>query len=230
MGVELSKPVINRKSFLDEFTNEIGVDNTVRFLKNIAGLWLIQQSRKTWLENGDDIPYSEMASMAREAEPFRSLVNPNDPSFTPAGDMPRRIQDFCWNTRQLIPETKGQIIRCIYESLALKYAAVWKSLIQYTEGNPPILHIVGGGSQDDLLNQFTANAIGAPVVAGPTEATGLGNVLVQMMAHEKIGSLKEGREIVRASYEYKTYEPQDTEQWRKARETFNSVQQIHPNL
>lgn len=230
MGIELAKPVINRQSFLAQFTNEIGVNKTVRFLKNISGLWLIQQSRKAWLNKGDDVPYGDMAELAGEAEPFRSLINPDDPSFTAAGDMPRRIQDFCWNTRQLIPETKGQIIRCIYESLALKYAAVWKNLVQYSDANPPMLHIVGGGSQDNLLNQMTANAIGAPVMAGPTEATGLGNVLVQMTAFETIGSLEEGRKIVENSYEYKTFEPQDPEAWRKARETFNSVQQIHPNL
>ena len=230
MGIELPKPVINRQSFIEEFTNEIGAGNTVRFLKNISGLWLIQQSRDAWLKQGDDIPYSDMAHLAQEAEPFRSLINPDDPSFTAAGDMPRRIQDFCWNTRQLIPETKGQIIRCIYESLALKYATVWKSLVQYTSDNPPMLHIVGGGSQDVLLNQMTANAIGAPVMAGPTEATGLGNAIIQMLAFEKIGSIAEGRKIVKNSYTYKTFMPENPEAWRKARETFNSVQHIHPNL
>ncbi|MGB0373130.1 MAG: rhamnulokinase [Opitutales bacterium] len=230
MGIELAQPVITKQSFTDDFTNEIGVNNTVRFLKNISGLWLIQESRRFWKSQGEDVEYSEMAGLAQEAEPFRSLINPDDESFATPGEMPRKIQDYCWNTRQHIPETKGQIIRCIYESLALRYSSVWKKLLQYTDANPPVLNIVGGGSQDKLLNQFTANAIGAPVIAGPTEATGLGNILVQMMANQAISSLTDGREIVAASFEFETYKPQDAEIWRNARETFNSVQHIHPNL
>ncbi|MEM7672336.1 MAG: rhamnulokinase family protein [Verrucomicrobiota bacterium] len=230
MGIQLKQPVIEKNTFIDDFTNEVGVDNSVRFLKNICGLWLIQESRRAWLEQGEDIPYHAMSKLASEAQPFRSLINPDDPSFTSSGDMPRRVQEYCWNTRQQIPETKGQTIRCIYESLALRYSSVWNKLLQHSGSETPILHIVGGGSQDALLNQFTANAIGSTVLAGPTEATGLGNIIVQMLAGKQIGSIAEGRQIIASMSDLKSYQPSDTDVWSQARETFNSIQTIHPDL
>lgn len=220
MGLELTQPVLSEQSFQDGFTNEIGVNGTVRFLKNICGLWLIQESRRYWLDQGEDYPYAEMATLAHQAEPFRSLINPDAPCFASAGRMPEKIQQFCRETQQPIPETPGQIIRCIYESLALRYATVWRKLIQYTETPPTTLHIVGGGCQDKLLNQFTANALGVSVTAGPVEATGLGNILAQMLADGSIDSLAAGRQIVADSFPVQIYAPADAPLWQAAAKRF----------
>jgi len=225
MGLELPEPVISDASYADAFTNEIGVGRKVRFLKNICGLWLIQECRRHWLEQGQDIPYARMSESAREAEPFRSLINPDDPLFIDAGKMPERIQHYCRDSGQPVPETPGQIIRCIYESLALRYSEVWDRLITYTNTPPSTLHIVGGGCQDALLNQFAANAIGVTVKAGPIEATGLGNIITQMLASGVIGSLPEGRQIVANSSLVETYQPQDGEAWHQARLHYHAAQQ-----
>jgi rhamnulokinase len=223
MGLELPSPIINEQSFQDEFTNEIGVNDTVRFLKNICGLWLIQESRRDWLANGQDVPYGKMAALASEAEPFRSFINPDDPRFIEAGNMPKKIQDFCHETGQPIPETKGEIIRCIYESLALRYSQVWQSLMQHVDQTPNTLHIVGGGCQDNLLNQFAANAIGVTVAACPVEATGLGNIMTQMLADNAIDSVAEGRQIILNSSLVETFEPADQVIWAEAKARFATV-------
>lgn len=220
MGLELPEPIITDQSFEDSFTNEIGIGGTVRFLKNICGLWLIQESRRYWLAQGTDIPYSKMAELANEAEPFRSLINPDDERFASAGNMPVKIQSFCREHGQPVPETNGEIIRCIYESLALRYAQVWDLLMQYAPETPKTLHIVGGGCQDRLLNQFTADAIGINVMAGPVEATGLGNILAQLIAAGAISNLSEGRQIVANSGTFETYTPQDPSAWLVAKESF----------
>ncbi|MGJ8640120.1 MAG: rhamnulokinase [Opitutaceae bacterium] len=223
LGLELPEPVINEQSLADGFTNEIGVNNTVRFLKNICGLWLIQQSKRYWKAGGEDIAYSKMASFAADATPFRSLINPDDKRFIEAGRMPEKIQEFCHETGQPVPESKGEIIRCIYESLALRYAEVWEKLIQYTEHKPETLHIVGGGCQDKLLNQFAANAIGIKVAACPVEATGLGNILAQMLADGEISSLSEGRIIVLNSSLVEIFEPADQVPWTEAKAKFAAI-------
>lgn len=220
LGLELPEPVISEQSLADGFTNEIGVGNTIRYLKNICGLWLIQQSRGSWKAGGEDIAYSKMASFASEAEPFRSFIDPDSPLFIEEGRMPEKIQQYCTKTGQPVPETKGQIIRCIYESLALRYAEVWEKLLQYTDTPPKTLHIVGGGCQDKLLNQFTANAIGIKVAACPVEATSLGNILVQMMSDGAIKDLKEGREIILNSSLVERYEPEAQEIWDAQKERF----------
>jgi rhamnulokinase len=223
LGLELPEPVITEQSLADGFTNEIGVNNTVRFLNNICGLWLIQETKRYWRAGGDDVPYSKMASFATEAEPFRSLINPDDPRFIEAGRMPEKIQAFCHESGQPIPESKGEIIRCIYESLALRYATVWQKLIQYTEHKPQTLHIVGGGCQDKLLNQFAANSIGVKVAACPVEATGLGNILVQMLANGEINNISEGRAIVLNSSLVETFEPEDQVPWAEAKIKFEAI-------
>jgi sugar (pentulose or hexulose) kinase len=225
LGLELPAPVINPQSFEDGFTNEVGVGQTIRFLKNICGLWLIQQSRRYWADGGEDIAYSRMAHLAREAEPFRSLIDPDSPRFVAEGCMPERIQAYCKETGQPVPETKGQIIRCIYESLALRYAEVWEKLIKYTDHPPKSLHIVGGGCQDKLLNQFAANAIGIEVAACPVEATSLGNILVQMMSDGSIKDLSEGRRIVLDSSLVETFTPTDAEVWSAAKDKFLTLKQ-----
>lgn len=223
MGLELKEPIINEQSYTDNFTNEIGINNTVRFLKNICGLWLIQESKRYWQNNGEEVPFEQMANLASDAEPFQSLINPDDPRFIESGNMPIKIQEYCRDTNQTIPKTKGQTIRCIYESLALRYAQVWENLIQYTERKPNMLHIVGGGSQDKLLNQFTANAIGVKVAACPVEATGLGNIIAQMLADGTIKNLSEGRKIVFNSSKVETYEPNDQTLWKEAKEGFSKL-------
>lgn len=223
MGLELPEPVINDESFADAFTNEIGVGGKIRFLKNICGLWLIQESKRHWKTEGEDVPYSKMASLAAEAEPFRSLIDPDDELFAEAGKMPEKIQQYCKESDQPVPETKGQIIRCIYESLALRYAEVWNKLLKYTNTPPQTLHIVGGGCQDKLLNQFAANAIGTKVAACPVEATGLGNILVQMLSDGAINSLSEGREIILHSSLVETYEPEAPQTWNQAKDKFTKV-------
>ncbi|TVP75156.1 MAG: rhamnulokinase [Puniceicoccaceae bacterium] len=220
MGLELPEPIISDASFADAFTNEIGVQGTVRFLKNICGLWLIQESRRYWLDHGQDYSYADMAGLAAQASPFRSLIDPDDPRFADAGQMPEKIQDYCRETEQPIPQTPGEIIRCIYESLALRYAEIWAKLPKYTDETPDCLHVVGGGCQDKLLNQFTANALGIRVLAGPVEATGLGNIMAQMMADGTIKTLAEGRSIVANSFPIETYQPTDTELWNSEKERF----------
>ncbi|MGB0409438.1 MAG: rhamnulokinase [Opitutales bacterium] len=225
LGMELPEPVIREDSLADGFTNEIGLNNTVRFLKNICGLWLIQQTKDYWQAGGEDVPYSKMASLAAEAAPFRSLINPDDKRFIEGGHMPEKIQAFCKETGQAVPETKGQIIRCIYESLALRYAQVWERLIQYTDHKPKTLHIVGGGCQDKLLNQFAASAMGVTVAACPVEATGLGNIMAQMLADGQIKDLAEGRKIVLKSSLVETFEPEDPTPWEDAKKKFAQITQ-----
>ncbi|MDQ8194558.1 rhamnulokinase [Coraliomargarita sp. SDUM461004] len=223
MGLELAEPIISEQSFADAFTNEIGVNGTVRFLKNICGLWLIQESRRYWLNNGHDYGYAEMAGLAEKVTPFRSLINPDAPCFAEAGRMPEKIQAFCRETKQQVPETPGEVIRCIYESLALRYAEIWSKLSHYAHETPDCLHIVGGGCQDKLLNQFTACAIGATVKAGPVEATGLGNIMAQMLADGTINTLNEGRTIVDQSFPTQIYQPEDSAAWDGAKERFAAL-------
>lgn len=223
MGLELPAPIISESSFADAFTNEVGLNGTIRFLKNICGLWLIQECRRTWQQEGNHISYADMASLATPCQPFRSLIFPDDPRFASAGDMPQKISAACSESGQPAPESEGQLIRCIYESLALRYAQVWQRLLTYTETPPTTLHVVGGGCQEDMLNQFTANAIGAPVTARPVEATGIGNLLSQMIADGTVQDLPAGRRIVAASFPTTTYSPADPDVWQEARNRFDTL-------
>ena len=223
MGLDLEKPVINDHSYADNFTNEVGVNGRIRYLKNICGLWLIQECKRHWQTQGEDLPYNQMASLATEAQAFRSLIDPDDACFAKSGDMPEKIQAYCREKGQAIPETKGEIIRTIYESLALRYATVWEKLITYTDTPPCSLHVVGGGSQDKLLNQFTANALETTVHAGPVEATGLGNIMAQMMADGLINTLSEGRAMVASSFPVESYEPLETSAWNEVKERFAKI-------
>ncbi|MGF1451529.1 MAG: rhamnulokinase family protein [Opitutales bacterium] len=216
MGLELPEPVINDQSFADGITNEIGIGHTVRFLKNICGLWLTQESRRYWQGQGSELSFARLEQLAAEAEPFRSFIDPDDARFAQAGRMPEKIADFCRESGQPVPEGHAQVMRCIYDSLALKYAHVWKRLCQHLPKPPARLHLIGGGSQDNLLNQCTANALGVPVLAGPVEATALGNVLAQMLADGAIGSLHEGRHIIADSFPTVTFRPQEAARWAEA--------------
>mgnify|MGYP005836382691 FL=1 len=219
-GIEVSSPVITAETLRHNFTNEGGAGGTFRLLKNIVGLWLVQECRREWAREGHQMSYDELTRLAAEAEPFRSLVNPDHPVFMPPGDMPRRIQTYCQETGQPVPETYGQVVRTALESLALRFRMALEQLESIAGRRLSPIHIVGGGSQNRLLNQLTADATGRPVIAGPVEATAMGNIIVQAVARGDIGSLREGRELVRRGAGVREYQPRDTAPWDEAYERF----------
>jgi len=221
MGVETAGPVINDKTFKYEFTNEGGVENTIRLLKNIAGLWLIQECRRQWLNEGSELTYAQMTQMAEKAKAFEAYVEPDYEPFLTPGDMPEKINGYLEKNGEKKTNDKGQIVRIILESLAFKYRRVLEKIEDITGDGIDCLHIVGGGIQNELLCQFTANAVGRKVTAGPIEATAIGNVLLQAMATGQIGTLAAGREIVRNSFRLKEYTPVKAKVWQKQYETLN---------
>jgi rhamnulokinase len=216
IGVETSRPVINAATYKYNFTNEGGVAGTTRLLKNIMGLWLVQECRRTWARSGRDFSYEELIPRAEAARPFAALVDPDDPSFLAPGDMPARIAAFCAKTGQTTPSDEGAFIRCALESLALKYRWAVGKLEEILGTRIKTIHIVGGGSKNALLCQFTADACGRPVLAGPVEATAMGNVLIQAMGRGRIGSLADLRAVVARSFSVTTYEPRDSQAWDDA--------------
>lgn len=207
MGVEVNKAVLSPRALELNMTNEGGIDGTYRLLKNIMGLWLVQQCKKSFDAAGRKHDYGQLAALAGKSKPFRSIVNLNEPRFLNPPDMPKAIQEFCRETKQPVPKTDGELIRCCYESLALKYREVLGSLEELVGNKIEAIHIVGGGSQSRLLNQFTADACQRPVVTGPVEATAMGNLLTQIRADGELGSLAEMRDVVRASSSVQHYEP-----------------------
>jgi rhamnulokinase len=213
LGVELPKPLINEAVRRANFTNEIGCGGTSRFLKNVVGLWILQECRRDWAQQGRHFTYETLTRLAADAEPLRSLIHPDDPRFARPDRMPDKIREFCRETGQPVPETPGQVARCVLESLALLYRQVLEKLEELTGVTVEVLHIVGGGSQSALLNQFAANATGRKVLAGPVEASAVGNALLQAMALGHIGSLSELREVVRASFPMEAFEPRDPAPW-----------------
>jgi rhamnulokinase len=225
MGVEVFKPIISEKSLAYNITNEGGVNNTFRLLKNIMGLWLVQECRREWARSGKEYSYDELTLMAAEVPPFGSIVFPEDARFLPLGDMPGRIQAFCKETGQTVPETVGQIVRCVLESLALEYRWVAECLDELVGRRYPTVHIIGGGSQNQLLNQFTADATGRTVIAGPVEATAIGNVVVQALALGHISDLAEGRALVRHSFELTTFEPGNSAAWDRAYQSYLALRE-----
>lgn len=216
MGVELAQPVINERALLHNFTNEGGVGGTFRLLKNIMGLWLLQECRRAWASQGDEHPYAELITLAEQAPAFGPLVDASDARWLAPGDMPARIAAYCRETGQAIPESKGAVVRCILESLALEYRWVAERLEELTGRALSTIHVIGGGARNSLLNQFTADATSRQVVAGPVEATALGNVLVQAIAGGQIGSLADGRHLVRRSFSVETYEVRPSDLWDAA--------------
>ena len=223
LGLETPKPVINADSLQYNLTNEGGVGNTFRFLKNISGLWLVQECKRIWDREGTGLGFGELMQEAEKVRPFKTIIDPNDQAFLNPPDMPEAIVTFCKTSQQQIPETRGEIIRCALESLALTYRDVLEKMEQLRGKPVDTLHIVGGGVQNTLLCQFTANATGKPVVAGPIEATAIGNIMMQAIATGDIGSIAEGREIVKQSFDVVTYEPQDVEQWEEAYQRFHTL-------
>jgi rhamnulokinase len=223
MGVESPRPTINDQSRNLGFTNEIGCGDSVRLLKNIVGLWLIQESRRHWAKTGRKMDFAELEKQAAAAPPFVSLINPDDARFLSPDDMPKKIADFCRETGQPVPAGPSECMRCIYESLALFYRVVLKRTERLIGKKIEQLHIVGGGSKDATLNQFTANAIKIPVLAGPPECAALGNILVQAMALGHLESHEAAREVVRNSFELKTFTPQDAALWDAAAARFEKL-------
>ena len=220
MGVELPQPLVNDAALEANFTNEGGVGGTTRFLKNIMGLWLVQECRRAWERAGKKYDYDDLTRQAEAAPPFASLVNPNDESFILPANMPAALADFCRRTGQPAPEAPGGTVRCALESLALCYRWVLDKLEALTGRRAEVIHIVGGGSQNALLNQFTADACDRPVLAGPVEATAIGNVLVQALGLGVLGSLADARDVVRRSFEVRTFTPRQPDSWRAAYERF----------
>ena len=206
-GTELEKPCITPEAAEMNFTNEAGYGGTTRFLKNIIGLWLIQETRRQFHREGKPYSYADMEQMAREAEPFQYTIDPDDERFIPPGNQIERIKQFCRETGQHIPQTDGEIVRCIYESLARRYQSAYESLMKITGKTYGEIHIVGGGAQDGFLCQLTADFCGVPVIAGPVEATAAGNIAVQLIAAGEIKDLKEARGIISKSFAVKTYLP-----------------------
>lgn len=208
LGMELDSPLINEESLKENFTNECGVGKKIRFLKNISGLWLFQECKRSWTRNGMDLSYDEIDNAAWKAEPFKFKLDPNDERFLNPIDMPDAIREYCRETDQPVPENYGEMARGIYESLASSYKSVIERLEEIVDKDIKTINMVGGGIQAEILCQFTANITGRRVITGPIEATAMGNILAQLMAKGEINSLEEGREIVRRSIELKEYDPE----------------------
>ena len=208
-GTELEEPCITEKSAEMNITNEGGYNRTTRFLKNIIGLWIIQETRRQFKRDGKDYSYADMENMAREAKPMQCFIDPDDPRFTPPGNQIRRIREFCEETGQYIPVTDGELVRCIYESLAMKYKYTFENLQKCTGKTFEAIHMVGGGTKDGFLCQMTADATNVPVIAGPIEATAAGNIAVQLIAAGEIKDLSEAREIIADSFSVQEFTPKD---------------------
>ena len=222
MGIESKEPVVNDETFSLNFTNEGGADGSIRLLKNICGMWLIEQCKKEWDNNGV-VSYDEIVKAAEEAAPFKCFINPDSPCFASPVSMIDSIQQYCKETNQYIPQTMGEIARCIYESLAFRYKQVLANLQKLAHQPIETLHIIGGGSKNRLLNSYTANAIGLPVVAGPSEATAIGNILLQAKAAGLVKDKNEMRQIIRNSVELESFAPDGNSNWKKQYEEYLKV-------
>jgi rhamnulokinase len=216
MGVETNQPVVNEKALEYNFTNEGGVFGTWRFSKNVMGLWLVQECRREWIRRGEEMSFDTLTQLAAESEAFLSVVDPDYPGFLHPGDMPSRIQKYCADMQQRVPQTKGEILRVALEGVALKYRWVLERLADLTSKRLAPIHIIGGGTKNRLLNQFTADSTGCIVITGPVEATAIGNILMQAIGLKHIASIEDARDVVRVSFEPEVYEPNRTADWDEA--------------
>ncbi len=224
LGCELTQPMINEASKHGNITNEQGYGGKTSFLKNIVGLWLLQESRRQWMREGKEYSFVQLGKMAAEAKGFQCFVDPDDPIFTPAGNLPKRIQEYCARSHQTIPQSVGEITRCIYDSLALKYKQTLRELENCIGRKFDVLHMIGGGIQDQFLMAMCADACGIPVVCGPIEATALGNVVIQMITQGIIHDLKEARALIERSEPLRRYEPRDPAQWDMIERVYREMQ------
>lgn len=222
-GTELKDPIVNEKAKAFNVTNEGGYDFSTAFLKNICGLWLIQESRRQWKREGKDYSYAELEKEALACEPFKCFIDPDAPEFAPMGNIPERVKNYCEKTGQYVPQTVGEIMRCIYESLALKYRMVFDGIKNCTGKNYDRIHIMGGGTKDKLLLDMTAQSCNVPVYGGPIEATALGNVAVQLISCGAINDIKQARKIIADGEDLKLYTPTDNSEWEKAYKTYISI-------
>ena len=235
MGIETKDAIINDLSYERNFTNEGGIEGTTRFLKNICGMWLYERCRLEWISRGErlevrgerleisQVSHPELQGSAMEVEAFRSIINPDDQLFAAPSSMVGAIQTYCRQTGQPVPETPAEICRCIFDSLALRYKQVFQWLQEFAPFRLDVLHIIGGGSLNKYLNQFTANATGATVLAGPQEGTAIGNIMLQAKAAGLVKDIWEMRQIIANSLDLVTYEPADQETWNKAYEKYLKV-------
>ena len=223
LGMELKKPIISEKALKYNFANEGGIGGTIRFLKNITGLWLIEECKKIWDEENFNLSWEIIEKLTMDAEPFQFFIDPDDTTFLNPPNMIKAIQQFCKNQYNKFPKTIGEISRAIFESLALSYKHVLNILEDIIQKDIKILYIIGGGSQNSLLNQFTSNALNLVVNAGPIEAAAIGNILVQALALNKIDSVSELRKIVRSSFPIKEFLPKDTNTWEKAYDSYLKI-------
>lgn len=223
MGIEVDKPIINQKTYRLLYSNEGSARNRIKLLKMIMGLWLVQECRRQWIREGRTFDFSELEAMALSAELFKSFIDPDDERFMPPGDMPARIVSYCNDSGQPAPESVGEIICCILQSLALKYRKTVEDLENILGKHLPIIHIVGGGTKNAMLCRFTSNATGRKAIAGPAEATSVGNLVVQGITLGEIKDFSEGRQIVMRSFPVDYYEPRDTDKWNEAYDRFLKV-------
>ena len=222
MGIEVKDAIINQKSYNMNFTNEGGVEGTTRFLKNICGMWLLERCRKEW-DATQNYSYPELIEAALAVPAFRSLINPDAPCFANPSSMIEAIRHYCLETNQPVPETYGEITRCIFDSLALRYKQVFGYLQDMAPFNIEKLHIIGGGSKNNQLNQFTCNAVGVPVVAGPSEGTAIGNIMLQAKANSLVKDIAEMRQLISTSIETVQFTPEQPEAWEEAYQKYLSV-------
>ena len=223
MGIETKDAVINERSYDLNFTNEGGIEGTTRFLKNICGMWLYERCRKEWPEEVRKLSHPELQESAMGVEPFRSVINPDDPMFANPAKMIDAIQQYCKDTEQPIPETPAEICRCIFDSLALRYRQVFTWLKEFASFSLDTLHIIGGGSLNKYLNQFTANSLGVTVLAGPQECTAIGNIMLQAKAAGEVKDIWEMRQIIANSIELVKYEPSDKADWDVAYDKYLNI-------
>lgn len=215
MGIETKEPIINEDSFKLNFTNEGGVDGTIRFLKNITGMWLLEQCRKEWEAQGNAYTYPQIVEMAQSVEELQYIIDPDDSSFANPESMETAISEFCKKTEQKCPENHAQYVRCIFDSLAIKYRYVLKKLQNVAPFPINKLHVIGGGAQNKLLNQLTSDAIGIPVIAGPVEATAIGNIMMQAKGLGLVDTLQDIRDVIKGSSNTEIFIPKSSEEWHK---------------
>lgn len=225
IGTELDAPILTKESCEQELSNEVGANGKINYLKNITGLWILQESRREYQRQGQEYSFGELAKLAEEAKPLQCFIDPDAPEFANPGNLPERIREFCKRTNQPIPETVGETMRCVYESLALKYRQSLEQISKETGKTLEVLHILGGGTKAELLCQMAADCCGIPVEAGPVEATALGNMILQLKALGAVSDLEEGKKLVAQAEEIKEYRPVDTESecWKQAYERFKEI-------
>ena len=216
IGCECDEPILTEKSMLCELSNELGANGKINYLKNISGLWLIQEIRRNFRAAGREYSYNDMEQLARKAEPFKCFIDPDSPEFALPGEMPEKIRAFCRASNQAVPESDGELIRSIYDRLAMKYRFAIDQIKENTGKNFDVLHLLGGGTKDGFLCQMAANSLQIPVAAGPTEATALGNIMLQLIALGDIKNVEEGRKMIKTQEQIKYYAPADGAAWEKA--------------